>query len=404
MDADGPEVCSQKVCVRRVAALQPFVEQTCVFNPLSNPGIDGGFVSFENHHSNLNTLIPLAKVLPNTTNSSTAFQYLGISSGIWRLQTHSEMVAFYERPPDSNHSLLVTTAQNNNGVYGVWGCTIDATWRESSVNITLDGGSDLMVYSALKDEESLKEHSTSITITPDWALRATELHYAMLNNLSTFESNGESVFSEGLGISSTLALALSDISLTTGASESFPGAFTRFTKSTGDPKQMSQMNPKQYDAMRNYLQTNGYLHQCSTIMVYTDSADGNWTDPASLAQFHVKQYVTGYGYNTSIVPVQLSLFVLGLYSLVVLAYLVYSLATGRSGNSWDSIGDLFMLAMNSKQPEHLYSTSVGVDKSSTFGEPINIRENESGSVEVVFQNDPGLKKRHYKSVQPNVRY
>lgn len=63
-----------------------------------------------------------------------------------------------------------------------------------------------------------------------------------------------------------------------------------------------------------------------------------------------------------------------------------------------------MLKVNSKTPEHLDGTSVGIDTLSTFREPVSIRINEQSSVELVFENDTSLSKRHLRDAEPNKAY
>lgn len=100
------------------------------------------------------------------------------------------------------------------------------------------------------------------------------------------------------------------------------------------------------------------------------------TDIASLTKFEVERWVQGYGYDTSDTTVRLSLAVLATYALVATSYIFHSLASGRVGTSWDSIGELVMLTLNSKKPSHLLGTSVGVETFSTYGQLVNVRINK----------------------------
>lgn len=63
-----------------------------------------------------------------------------------------------------------------------------------------------------------------------------------------------------------------------------------------------------------------------------------------------------------------------------------------------------MLGVNSRAPAHLDGTSVGIDTLKTFQEPISIQVNDRDSVELVFDNDVGVRRRTLRPVEPNVAY
>ena len=110
------------------------------------------------------------------------------------------------------------------------------------------------------------------------------------------------------------------------------------------------------------------------------------------------------GYDLSQTAVKLSLTVFIVCCAIVISYLVYSFTTGHTSSSWDSIGELFMLALNSRRPEHMSNTSAGVKTLATYREPIFVRVNEDESLEVVFANDPGAKYTDWRNVARNEKY
>lgn len=102
---------------------------------------------------------------------------------------------------------------------------------------------------------------------------------------------------------------------------------------------------------------------------------------------------------------QHSLTVLCVYLLAVTGYTIYSLVTGRTATSWDSSGEVVMLALNSRQPEHIKGSSVGVGTLATYRKPMNIRmHSKKNDAEMIFEDDLGLQKNEYKLVEANERY
>lgn len=116
----------------------------------------------------------------------------------------------------------------------------------------------------------------------------------------------------------------------------------------------------------------------------------------------VSQPIYGYGLET--VAVKLSMAVLSLYCAIVATWVVYSIATGEAGHSWDSVSELFMLALNTTRPEHIKNTSAGVATLSTFREPVEVCANEERSLELVFADDPGRNGVRLRPVLPNKKY
>jgi hypothetical protein len=116
------------------------------------------------------------------------------------------------------------------------------------------------------------------------------------------------------------------------------------------------------------------------------------SDPDSLTYQVVTQTLQGYGYSTEGTTVQLSLVVLGLYCAFVLTHISVLVWTGYTGTSWDSIGELLMLGLMSRQPEHLNPhVSAGLETFKTLREPVSVKVNGEGHVELVFANDTGSK-------------
>lgn len=374
---------SKRASVFRTSSLQPYVQQDCILSQVKkNQSPEKDFVSFGADHPDLNALVRLASILPNMTNPSTEPFLLAN----WSLQTNSSKISFYEPPPTSTYSLLGVRADARNSrdyPFELNACIFEARWAKSSANFTLASS----IVSAQKSKDWLQTPSKIISISPSWAGRVWQMYLNITGDISDAPFKMSDIF----------AFTLSNSGVDPPVIQ--PGRLTSFDKYGGSKGFVSS---EQYRALSEFVDRMNYRHHYYSVNVY---AQGNWTDPTSLAQYPIEALQEGYGWDSSTVPVRLSLVVLGIYSLIVSAYLLYIFISGRSANSWSSTGDLVMLALNSKKPEHLSGTSVGTETLSTFGEPVNLRVNEEDkSVELVFQNDPGLKKRVYTAVEPNKRY
>ncbi|KAJ8113466.1 hypothetical protein OPT61_g4409 [Boeremia exigua] len=81
----------------------------------------------------------------------------------------------------------------------------------------------------------------------------------------------------------------------------------------------------------------------------------------------------GYGYGTS--------------------YVLYTIITGYVSTAWSSGIELVTLALQSKKPEHLGHTSVGIGSIKTLREGVGVRVNTDNELELVFGNDNVVYKR-----------
>lgn len=104
----------------------------------------------------------------------------------------------------------------------------------------------------------------------------------------------------------------------------------------------------------------------------------------------------------------MSLVALSIYVCVALAHFIYNLTTGHASSSWDSIGELLMLALNSRRPGHMQGTSAGVETLETYRRPVNVRIGPDRTAELIFDDDPEAQKAswdgHYVRAQAGVKY
>ncbi|KAF2265354.1 hypothetical protein CC78DRAFT_600093 [Lojkania enalia] len=134
----------------------------------------------------------------------------------------------------------------------------------------------------------------------------------------------------------------------------------------------------------------------------SNQTDANLSVDINSTGVRVDSFLAGYGYSMSSVWDKLSIAVLGIYSISVIAYILFLIITSTTSTAWDSAIELLMLALRSRQPWHLSHVSVGVETMQTFREPVGIRVNQDEDLELVFENDSSaVKLRH---VEPNKAY
>lgn len=107
-----------------------------------------------------------------------------------------------------------------------------------------------------------------------------------------------------------------------------------------------------------------------------------------ITEFTINVCRSGVAYGHKVVTVQLSLAVLGVYAIIVVVYhFLVIVVIGKTATSWDSIGLLICLALNTQWPGHMEKTSVRVDLFVTYATPVNILIKAENSVETVLCND-----------------
>lgn len=112
----------------------------------------------------------------------------------------------------------------------------------------------------------------------------------------------------------------------------------------------------------------------------------------------------GYGYGSRSKSVYLAMIVITTYCIVTILYLIYTITTGSTSTAWNSGIELVMLALQSRKPDHLGHTSVGIDSVKTFSESVGIRVNTDDQLELVFEHDGEFRKRGLSKIQWNKEY
>ncbi|KAF2502320.1 hypothetical protein BU16DRAFT_576349 [Lophium mytilinum] len=120
----------------------------------------------------------------------------------------------------------------------------------------------------------------------------------------------------------------------------------------------------------------------------------------TLTNFTVDMSWSGMGYAAQSAPVIIAMCILFIYCVFVLSFILYSIWSGVSSNSWDSISEITALALNSKSPNG--HTSAGIETIGIFREPVAILANKDESLEIVFEDKRTL--GEYAKIERNKKY
>lgn len=108
--------------------------------------------------------------------------------------------------------------------------------------------------------------------------------------------------------------------------------------------------------------------------------DAYAVDPPANAKWYSSRLsvsVVGYAFSSEQVTSKIACAILMLHVLLALLHTIYSLRSGLSSSSWDSVTELIALAMNSTPSDALKNTCAGIDLPSTMGLPVRIVESET---------------------------
>ncbi|KAI8933242.1 hypothetical protein NX059_009873 [Plenodomus lindquistii] len=128
------------------------------------------------------------------------------------------------------------------------------------------------------------------------------------------------------------------------------------------------------------------------------------SDTANQTAFDFTTTEYGFGYGTRTTSVYLSITVLLAYCVIAISYIIYTLITGVCSTAWNSGIELVALALQSKKPDHLGHTAVGIDSIKTFSESVGVRVNTDNELELVFAHDRDLGTRDLRKLVRNTEY
>lgn len=124
----------------------------------------------------------------------------------------------------------------------------------------------------------------------------------------------------------------------------------------------------------------------STIPVW--SQDGQ-------SQTSMQIKVEGLAYSMQGIPINLAITILAIYCIFAVAHIFYASFWGLSSNSWDSMGELTALAINSNRTTVL--------DHNTYRQPMRICVSDGDHLEMVFSEDDKAN-RDLSAVKRNFAY
>lgn len=349
------------------------------------------------------TYITFGDISPEATNLTFAVLIDLIHSGTPENSTTSwTTFAWDDAPPPSNHSVLSIEGIllengetfHENAVARAEACVFDAIWATTVINGTSDAESHWAVNFELGSRSSQKSKSQLIKISPDWASKVIHTYGEYQPNVTDIPQ--AQLFSLALaGIAPMPEIAFGPY----GWKEAHVDPMF-----SGEEADAVALSPAQYDAASAYFSENrGILSKHTDVFFY---AAANWTDPRKLYHYEYETFRQGYGYDSSSVPVLLSLIVVATYALIVVVHLLYTFAMGRVGKSWETLAELLLLGLHSQPPgmAAAVNTTVGIETIAPFQEPVGVRINENGRAEMLFYRDALNKQRGLSKVKVNEAY
>lgn len=131
----------------------------------------------------------------------------------------------------------------------------------------------------------------------------------------------------------------------------------------------------------------------------------NSTD--NLTIIHMKQTVTGYGYQLSDTSQYFAIILLAAHLFLALGHtIIIMIEPNRSSGCWDSISELVVLAQQSPRSDLLRNTCAGIDRIRTFGHKVRVvnAKEDLDSLELRFYSKSEAKTLKDSEVIPGHLY
>ncbi|KIX98695.1 uncharacterized protein Z520_05996 [Fonsecaea multimorphosa CBS 102226] len=337
---------------------QALVQGACNENDLYDYDHNGTYLSFPSSEAQLDHLVTWGETLGNVTADGTILFFTNLPPSA-PSRSSTLMVFGSTKPIDRSY------------VATVYACMIDATWTNVTLNTSAADSSYSQINYVLESHYNGSiPQEQKIDLPRAWTdrLRSTIMASQTVLQFLTGHISPHQIVA--------LALANGDY-----AYLGYNGLVLRQHEGEDSNTQ----------ALYTYLDEIHAWSQYDGVMIDIDQ-NAALTNPSSLTYQVVSQSQQGYGYNAQDITVQLSLAVLGVFCVFVATHIFLLLLTGYTGTSWDSISELLMLGLMSRKPEYLGPhTSAGLETLNIFREPVSVKVNNEGHVELVFEHDTGGK-------------
>ncbi|OAP61639.1 hypothetical protein AYL99_03842 [Fonsecaea erecta] len=337
---------------------QALVQSACNENNLYDYDHNRTHLSFPSSEPQLGQLVTWGETLGNATADGTILFFTNLPSSA---TSRSSTLMVYGTTDPVDRSYAATA----------YACMIDATWTSVTLNTSAADSSYSQVNYVLEThyDGGIPQH-LKIDLPPAWTER---LRSTILASQTALQFLTNDVFPHQI-----VALALAN------------GDYD-YLKYNGLALTQDDGQDSDTHALYAYLDKSHSWSQYAGISIDIDQ-NAALVNPPSLTYQVVSQSQQGYGYNADDITVQLSLAVLGVFCVFMVMHIFLLLLTGYTGSSWDSVSELLMLGLMSRKPEYLGThTSAGLETLNVFREPVSVKVNNEGYVELVFDNDTGGK-------------
>ena len=251
-------------------------------------------------------------------------------------------------------------------------CTIDASWASVRYNFTSSHALSTQNIHAIVNNESLwRDADKQIYLELDFVTYVAS--YFQFFRPTNLDSNAF-----------TLSLAYALSTLAPSPMENDIGL--RYLPQPQKNRILQFLKDKHFGY--NYSPTGRYEGPNTSDQPVTVRTSNASTDPSELTLLEVSTVRNTYSFSLSETSAVLAMVVLIVYCAIIVGFIGYSICFGSTVGSWNSAGELFMLALNSKRPSHIRNTSSGVVTTLPYIEPVNVMANIEGSLEIRFANDP----------------
>lgn len=359
---------------------QPYVRTKCLIDTY-NLGVPAQQLRFSEEDPEVEGAITVGEILQYP--SSDLFLHF-VNQSLVPQQKYSALLA-YGSYNDSATKVTLTT------------CSVETMWIDVSLGQL---SSDLIEFSfdGYPDEQPRPE---LIDLTDDWLdlfrslLSQDDDIVSLLKEYSTHEN------AAGWFLGRFFVLAVADSVTTTDPAWAFGSTYNADKVTRLSAYDESYETIDQLNQLKQYIKDNHLNKRYDGIVLV---AKPDWNNLDALTRQEMVTYRSVHTYSSKSTTVQLSLAVIAIYCLVTIVYLGAVAWTGVTGHSWDSIGELITLALNSRTPQHPKNVSVGIETLATYKEMVSIQANDEDRLELRFHDDPGATATKWTDVEANRRY
>ena len=124
----------------------------------------------------------------------------------------------------------------------------------------------------------------------------------------------------------------------------------------------------------------------------------------SRTDWNIEIYQYGYGYGLTNTTSKIAAGVLIIYGVIAMIAIVSIVVRNCNSDSWSSLGELLILAMNSPPTEVLRNTGAGVGRLNTWKEIVKVRVTEEDKIQMVFESDEKSEKCYDRRPKVGEKY